>query len=281
MRMKNIFFILIFILASVNLQAQNDGGFSKRQKQRNSNKSPFSSGDRGAAIYSHSRSHFRPFGWHVTPGLTYMLGNTKEDKDSNFNLIPSGTPGYYLEIGLAHIFKKKKKVFHYFDYGIGIKHFGGAEKYKDDASNSVKGNFNFGVAFARIDIHSVIQISKWNFIDQSLGANFDYTIYGGKQENYGSPLAQEFQEKMLAQLHYSIGWGIKPRDGFFIIPYIKTPVLTAFNWRNFNPGHRWYSSKYQPLIFGVKFGWLFVKRACPKVYDNGEGQNQSDGYQNR
>jgi len=279
--MKQLILAFGFLLVSIGLQAQNDGGFSQRQKKRNSNKSPFSSGDRGAAIYSHSRSHFRPFGWHVTPGLTYMAGNTKEDKDRNFNLTPTGTPGYYLEIGLAHLFKQKKKVFHYFDYGIGIKHFGGAEKYTDDFGTRIKGNFNFGAAFGRIDLHSVIQLSRWNFIDQSIGANVDYTIYGGKQENYGSPLAQVYQEKLLAQLHYSIGWGIKPRDGFFIIPYIKTPILTAYNWRNLNPGHRWFSSKYQPLIFGLKFGWLFVKRGCPKVYDNGEGQNQSDGYQNR
>ncbi|MGV6860845.1 MAG: hypothetical protein ACWA41_03685 [Putridiphycobacter sp.] len=276
---KGLFFIVI-VLMSGSLSAQILDGIEKRNRQRNS-KNPFSSGDRGAAIYSHSRSHFRPFGWHVTPGLTYMAGNTNADKDRTFNLTPSGTPGYYLEIGLAHIFKQKKKVFHYFDYGIGIKHFGGAEKYTDESNNKVKGNFNFGAAFARIDIHSVIQLSKWNFIDQSIGFNFDYTVYGGKQENYGSPLAQEYQEKMLAQLHFSIGWGIKPRDGFFIIPYAKTPFLTGYNWRNFNPGHRWFSSKYQPLIFGVKIGWLFVKRGCPKVYDNGEGQNQSDGYQNR
>jgi hypothetical protein len=278
--MKKIITVTLIVLIGSTIMAQELDGIARRHQKRQS-KSPFSSGgDRGAAIYSHSRSHYKPFGWHITPGLTYMVGNTKEDKDKAFNLTPSGTPGYYLEIGLAHIFKQRKKVFHYFDYGIGIKHFGGAEKYTDDLGTRLKGNFNFGAAFARIDIHSVIQISRWNFIDQSLGFNFDYTVYGGNQANYGSPLAQEFQEKMLAQLHYSLGWGIKPRDGFFIIPYVKTPILTAYNWRNLNPGHRWYSSKYQPLIFGVKLGWLFVKKGCPPVYDNGEGKKQSEGYQN-
>lgn len=277
--MTNKLLLFIFSLTFIVFSTTAQLDIEKRKKERDNQEQFSSGGDRGAAIYSHSRSHFKPFGWHVTPGVTYMAGNTKEDKDSQFNLKPSGTPGYYLEIGLAHVFKQRKKVFHYFDYGIGVKHFGGKEKYVDELNNKMKGNFNFGAAFGRIDIHSVWQLSRWNFIDQSLGFNLDYTIYGGKQDGYGSPLAQVYQEKMLAQLHYSIGWGIKPRDGFFIIPYLKTPILTGFKWRNINPGHRWFSSKYQPLIFGVKLGWLFVKSDCPSVYDK-EGKRQSESYQN-
>lgn len=278
--MKRILVMVTIILIGFTSTAQIVSGINKR-KNKNDNKSPFSTGgDRGAALYSHSRSHFRPIGWHVTPGLTYMAGNTKEDEDNAFDLKPSGTPGYYVEIGLAHVFKQRKKVFHYFDYGIGIKHFGGQEKYVLENGDEIKGNFNFGAAFARIGLHSVIKLSRWNFIDQSIGFNFDYTVYGGKQENYGSSVVQDYQEKILAQIHYSIGWGIKPRDGFFIIPYVKTPLLTAFSWRNINPGHRWFSSNYQPLIFGVKLGWLFVKRECPAVYDE-NGKRQSDSYQNQ
>lgn len=269
--MKKFILLSFSLLLSVGLFAQ------KRKKKDDY---PFSKyGDRGAAIYSHSRSSFRPFGWHFTPGVTYMIGHTNADEDRVYNLTPSGTPGYYFELGFEHLFKKQHKILHYFDYSIGIKHFGGAEKYTDDISR-IKGNFNFGAAFARIDLHSVWQLNRWNFIDQSIGVNADYTVYGGKQENYGSPVAQEFQEKFLTQLHYSIGFGIKPRDGFFIIPTVETPILSAYQWRDFDPGHRWYSSEYQPLIFKVKIAYLFVKRGCPKVYDNGESQRQSDQYQN-
>jgi len=274
------FIIIITLLFTTTLTlAQFDMNGVKKRKDKRDNSNPFSKGNRADAIYSHSRSHFRPFGWHVSPGVTYMLGNTKEDNDRDFDLKPSGTPGYYVEIGLAHVFKRQKKVFHYFDYGVGIKHFGGKEKYIYENDDKIKGNFNFGAAFGRIDIHSVWQISKWNFIDQSLGLNVDYTVYGGKQESYGTPLTNDYQEKLLAQMHYSIGWGIKPRDGFFIIPNIKTPILTGYHWRNLNPGHRWFSSKYQPLIFSVKLAWLFVKTDCPAVYDT-EGKRQSDSYQN-
>ena len=274
---KKIIFILTVMLFSFSVVAQS--GISKRNNKRKGENQFSTAGDRGAAIYSHSRSHFRPFGWHFSPGLTYMIGYTNEDEDISYDLKPLGTPGYYLEIGLEHVFKQRKKVFHYFDYSLGIKHFGGREKTVFINKLESKSNFNFGAAFARIDIHNVWQISKWNFIDQSIGLNLDYTVYGGSHNEYSIHDTEDYQEKFLTQLHYSIGWGIKPRDGFFIIPTIKTPILTAWSWRDFNPSHRWFSSKYQPLIFSVKIAWLFVKRDCPAVYDE-NGKRQSDAYQN-
>lgn len=264
-----------------NSYGQLKDGIEKRNGKRKSGKH-FSSGDRGAAIYSHSRSHFKPFGWHISPGLTYMVGNTKADKDADFNLTPNGLPGYYVEAGFAHLFKKRHKVFHYFDYGIGVKHYGGIEKYTLEPNTVTRGTFNFGSAFGRIDLHSVWQLSRWNFINQSIGFNIDYRIYGGNiDEDYASPIAQDFQEKLVGQLHYSLGWGIKPTDGFFIIPTIQTPILTALSWRSINPGTHWFSSKYQPIIFSVKIGILFPKKECPGVFDNGETKRQSEQYQNR
>jgi len=275
---KKIIILVSVLLIALTSSAQLSG-INKRHNARK-NKNPLSTGgDRGAAIYSHSRSHYRPFGWHFSPGLTYMVGYTSEDEDKSYDLKPFGTPGYYLEIGLEHVFKQRKKVFHYFDYSLGIKHFGGQEKTVLKDNTESKSSFNFGAAFARIDIHNVWQLSKWNFIDQSIGLNIDYTVYGGNQNQYTSHGTEDYQQKFLTQLHYSIGWGIKPRDGFFIVPSIKTPILTAWNWRGLNPSHSWFSSKYQPIIFSVKIAWLFVKRDCPAVYDE-NGKRQSDAYQN-
>ena len=275
--MKSILFILTLVFA-VQANTQVLSGIEKRKNKRK-NGSKFTSGDRGSAIYSHSRSHYRPFGWHVSPGVTYMLGNVKDDGVNEIK--PFGLPGYYLEGGLAHLFKQRHKVLHYFDYGVGLKHYGGAEKYVNTSEVATRGTFNFGSAFARIDIHSVWQLSKWNWINQSIGINADYRIYGGKVDgDYQTPAVQDFQEKFVTQLHYSIGWGIKPREGFFIIPTIQTPILTAVNWRNFNPGTRWFSSRYQPIIFTVKVGVLFPKKGCPKVFSK-DAKKQSESFQNR
>jgi hypothetical protein len=274
---QKLIIILSVIFISFNVAAQ--GGINKRNNARN-NKNPFSTaGNRGDAIYSHSRGHYKPFGWHFSPGVTYMAGYTNEDENKSYDLKPLGTPGYYLEIGLEHFFKKRRRVFHYFDYSLGIKHFGGQEKLVLADDTETKSNFNFGAAFARIDIHNIWQLSKWNFIDQSIGLNLDFTVYGGSDNAYTALGTEDYQQSFLTQLHYSIGWGIKPRDGFFIIPTLKTPILTAWNWRDLNPSHRWFSSKYQPIIFSVKIAWLFVKSDCPAVYDNG-GKKSSEAYQN-
>jgi hypothetical protein len=271
--------IIILSLIFISFSAIAQSGINKRNNKRKG-ENPFSTGgDRGQAIYSHSRSHFRPFGFHFSPGLTYMAGYTNEDDEKSYDLKPAGTPGYYLEIGLEHVFKKRRKLFHYVDYSLGIKHFGGQEKLVLEDGTETKSNFNFGAAFARLDIHNVWQLSKWNFIDQSIGLNADYTVYGGNENVYTTLGTEDYQQKFLAQLHYSIGWGIKPRDGFFIVPTLQTPILTAWNWRDFKPSHRWFSSKYQPIIFSVKVAWLFVKRDCPAVYDE-NGKKSSESYQN-
>ncbi|MDX1350785.1 MAG: hypothetical protein R3279_11080 [Putridiphycobacter sp.] len=277
--MKNRWILIALLMVTNAVSSQIKGDFEKRQKDRKNGKY-VTQGDRGKAIYSHSRSHYRPFGWHASAGITYMFGNNSNTE--LFEVKPAFTiPGYYLEGGFAHLFKQFHKVFHYIDYGVGIKHYAGSEIFTDVLGESIRGNFNFGSAFGRFGIHSVWQLSEWNWIDQSIGANVDYRIYGGKiDSNYPVISTQDFQEKLVGQIHYSIGWGYKPREGLYFIPTLQTPILTAVNWRNFNPGTRWFSTKYQPVIFMVKMGVLFPKKGCPKVFSK-DAQRQSDAYQNR
>jgi hypothetical protein len=276
--MKKVTLFLTFLLGLTISNAQIGSELENRDRKRKSG-SPFGK-NRRDAIYSHSNSQYRPFGWFINPGLTYMVGNSAEDESENYDLTPSGLPGYYVEGGFAFLMKKSRKAIHYFDVGLGVKHFGGQEKMTDQLGNKSRGQFNFGNAFFRGAAHNCWQLSMFNFIDQSIGVNVDYRIYGGKEDaDYSPPAGYQNEGKLVAQLNYSIGWGLKVRDGFFIIPTIQTPILTAVSWNGFNPSHSWFNSRYQPTIFTIKFGWLFRKKGCPKVYDNGEGKKQSDQYQ--
>lgn len=279
-QMKRIaVFILLtfstFSFAQIGSEIEN-----RDRKRRSSN--PFSEKKNwGEAIWSEHASHYRPLGWHINPGLTYEIGNSAEDESDAYELTPSGLPGYYVEAGMVHLFKNYGKVVHYFDWGLGVKHFGGQEKTKTAAGDVSRGQFNYGSAFARASIHNVWQLTRINFIDQSIGANFDYQIYGGKDDpDYTPPNGtNNMQGKMILNLHYTFGWGIKVRDGFFVVPQVQTPILRALPWGGFNPGHSWFNSRYQPTIFTIKFAWLFRKKGCPKVFDNGEGKRQSDQFQ--
>lgn len=211
-----------------------------------------------------------------------MFGNSADDSNRPFDLTPSGLPGYYVEAGMEHLFKKDQKIVHYFDWGLGVKHFGGQEKYSIEGTTPTRGQFNFGSAFLRADIHNVWQISMFNFIDQSLGFNLDYRIYGGKDdENYLTPLAPTNQGKLVGQIHYTVGFGYKVDDGFFIVPSVQTPILTLVSFDGFNPSHHWFNSRYQPLIFTLKFAWLFPKKGCPPVEGMEDDEQRNNNFLNQ
>jgi hypothetical protein len=280
MHIKIVGIILMSVFA-LQAQAQFGSDFEKRNSKKKKD-NPFSeSKNWGWLVWSENASHYRPLGWHVDLGLTYMAGNNSNDDGQEYNLTSNGLPGYYLEGGMEHLFRKKNKLFHYFDWGLGVKHFGGQETYELGEFKD-RGSFNFGSAFLRAGIHNVWQITKYNFIDQSIGFNIDYRIYGGKDKqaegDYLSPLPSVNQDKLVGQLHYSLGFGIKMKDGFFMVPTVQTPVLTFLNFTDFNPSHYWFNSRYQPLIFTIKVAWLLPKSGCPSVFSV-DGKRQSDQFQ--
>lgn len=276
-----LFAILVGSATLSSAQFVDDFNKSQSKREKDREKSPFGK-NRRDAIWSHSQSHYRGFGWYVNPGLTYMAGNSADDANRSYNLTPSGLPGYYVEVGLEHLFKKAQKIVHYFDYGIGIKHFGGQEKFSIEGQQPTRGQFNFGNVFLRAGIHNVWQLNMYNFIDQSIGFNVDYRIYGGNpDDNYGSIAAPVNQSKLVAQFHYTFGFGYKVKDGFFIVPSVQTPILTLVQFDDFNPGHHWFNSRYQPLIFTLKFAWLFPKKGCPPVEGMEDDEQRNNNYLNQ
>ena len=281
--MKNLLLLIAIAFSTV---AYNQIGGISGEFERSANKrqkdTPFGK-NRRDAIWSASLSRYKGLGWFVNPGLTYMMGNSADDNGKPYDLTATGLPGYYLEAGMEHLFKKPQKIVHYFDWGIGVKHFSGQEKYAVDGSTTAtRGQFNLGNVFARADIHNVWQLSMFNFIDQSLGFNLDYRIYGGKDDaQYLSPIAPVNQTKLVAQLHYTIGFGYKVRDGFFIVPTFQTPILTLAKFDGFNPSHHWFNSRYQPMIFTLKFAWLFPKKGCPSVDGMEDDKDRNNNYLNQ
>ena len=281
--MIRLLLLFVFSMSVVSYgQFVDDFNRSQAKREKDRAKGPWGS-NRRDAIWSHSQSHYRGLGWFINPGVTYMLGNSADDDNRPYNLTPTGLPGYYLEAGMEHLFKKQQKAVHYFDWGLGVKHFGGQEKYSiEGVSQATRGQFNFGSAFLRAGIHNVWQLNMYNFIDQSIGFNLDYRIYGGNDdENYLSPLASNNQNKLVMQLHYQLGFGYKVRDGFFIVPTVQTPILTLVDFDDFNPSHHWFNSRYQPLIFTIKFAWLFPKKGCPPVDGMDDDEQRNNNYLNQ
>lgn len=243
-------------------------------------------------------------GFQFNFGPTYLLTNgetperdlsTSPDTNATYTHNPSGRLGGFIEVGMVHIAKKRRKVIHYFDWGIGYKHFAGTEQtrlmiHRFGETNEVKGNgvFDMGYLYGRFNVHNVWQINRDVFLDNALGFNVDYRLTGsvpGDNSRYDGavlPQTQRFQQDFVAQLNYELGVGFKIRDGFFIIPSVHTPILGIYEWTGGNPSLMWYSSRYQPLLLKVKFVWLFKKKnnACPPVYGNPDDEKRNQQYMN-
>lgn len=280
---KSLFVIALVLLFSVqsNIYAQ------KRMYDPKGGGGKFY-GDkyRDAPLYKW-QGFYRRTGLHFSLGpsvtLTRLNNPTLESAsgDTTFSttLDPSSRLGYYAKVGALHIFKFKKKVFQYIDYGIGIKQISGAEALRfqsfDDrgeliGENELEGKFGLGYAFFDFNINNVIQITRYNFIQNSLGLNVDYRVYSTGDEAYQGVYNSEItnQERLVAQLHYKFGFGIKLRDGLFLIPSVETPILTGYHWDGLKPMTRWFDSRYQPLYFSLELAFLFKKNPedCPPVY---------------
>ncbi|PWH85569.1 hypothetical protein [Brumimicrobium oceani] len=191
--------------------------------------------------------------------------------------------GVFAELGMVHITRKPRKIIHYYDWGIGFKLYGGREasasKFYDNRDTLIggidgEGKFYNGYLYGRFSAHNVFQINPNFFLDNALGVNFDYAIMNGNMayDGFRAPVEQKFQGDFLAQLHYSLGLGIKPRadKGFFFVPSVEIPFLGIHEWNGGSAAINWFSSKYHPAMLKLKFVWLFKRdpERCPPVEIN-------------
>lgn len=287
--MKNLLLLILCYSVGFGAQAQRNKYKYKNKRNQHFSKRMVD------PLYSVSQSPCRPMGLHFSLGATYTFTDLNPDEQSDtigtFRHDPYGRVGYYFDVGMLHIFKKRNPVVHYFDWAIGLKHFAGGENYQTKApgessyANQGKGKWDNGYLFLRANIHNVIQIGKWNFIDNSIGINADYNIYGmnhnDQYQGSSNHSNLHFQEKFVASLHYRFGFGIKLKEGMFLVPFAKIPLMNFYEWDKGKPTLRWWNSWYMPIIVGVKFAFLFKKdpNACPPVFQNGSDQEKSDQFQ--
>lgn len=224
----------------------------------------------------------------------------------NYMFDPYGKLGAYGEIGLFHFPKKRSKLslalktvlVSYYDYGIGFKYFRGGETINvnltDGAGNitsSKDSSYNFanGNVYGRFSIHKNIHFKihreKTNFfLDNSLGLNFDYRVLENS-DNYNWPYLSnkaQYYKPFHAQLHYGLGLGFRLKRGSYLIPGVRLPILgyqTAIQpstggKNNYfgRPSMHWFSSRYWPILFHVKYMFVFEKKTkgCPPVEINSQ-----------
>lgn len=254
----------------------------------------------------------RPFGLQVQLGPTYTFTRRKNETIAvqadpslgNFQYThdPSGRLGVFAEIGFVHFNMKEPKykfgrIIDYIDYGIGFKIFGGHELTAIDrlgTSGEVLGTtigeaeFYSGYANLRFGVHKLQYLNKTKniFLDHSLGLNADFMVLPGNQD-YKLPVlepTQHFSHPFVGQLHYDLGFGIRLKKGQYLIPGVQLPLLGIHEWDGGNPSISWFSSKYYPALFHIKYIYLFkAKKSKNQCYEgDSRGKKQNEEYmQNR
>ncbi|MEX2595910.1 MAG: hypothetical protein WEC59_03190 [Salibacteraceae bacterium] len=211
-------------------------------------------------------------GWHFAPGATYMLTpfvyqnkNFDETDASVFDarVRGLGKPGIYAEVGRYRMLPYLK-FFEFLDYGISYKGLRGSERangqYVTKPAESPltpmegsQGDFGFHYAELFLNLNHIWRIGKYNFIQHSIGLNGGYAFLTNQSGSSLSPVGFENPGQWNAQLHYKLGYGIKMRGDWLIIPSIETPVLNAWPFENGRSSMGFFASRYRPLIFSLRF----------------------------
>lgn len=242
-------------------------------------------------------------GIHFAIGPTYMIPSKPVSgvltdnlgARGNYKITPKGQFGFFAEVGLAHFPKwkgipikplKKSRIIDYFDWSVGFRQLRGKESTHVDIKNALgeivqshhgEGSFTNNYVFARISAHSLIYYGKKkidkarkHFIDQSLCFNFDYNFINGNKNyndtSFSHPLELKFQKPFLAQVHYSLGLGIRLNRAWMIIPGVQIPIVSAYEWNGFNAKLNWFTSQYWPIQAQIKVIKLFERPPKCGVY---------------
>jgi hypothetical protein len=217
----------------------------------------------------------------VAPGLTYTLPRFKNEEEEVFRSAdtvytttydPDGRLGFYLEGGLTW-YTRDPVVVDYFDVGLAYKNLRGSESYagnlmRGDSVSTMTGEGTFAerVLTFNANANKFIPTFDYQFVQLSLGANVDYRL-GSDYEHTGDSLlnGHTFPPDLWAQVHFKLGYGFKLTGNLILIPAIETPVFSMVPQDEGLGQVQWFSSRYRPLIFSVRFLFLRAREGfdCP------------------
>lgn len=233
-------------------------------------------------IFPTDEPYFKNWGWYAGIGANYSLGvsgktdasyNENTDTSFQYTFTPRGKVGMMIEGGAFYLLDNK--YVSVLDAGLRFNWFNGKENFEEyqvnqtlmDTVSNQNGNQQFSMMniSLRLDASNAIQVSKYGFIQNTLGLNFDYRFYDGQKvdpENFSfpfEPFSLESQSAFQVQLHYKIAYGFRLDLMHYMIIGIDTPIFTALPWENGSPAFAFFSSEYLPLTLSVRV--LFLRKS--------------------
>lgn len=232
-------------------------------------------------------------GFYVAPGITYPLAFDHEvhygpiDATGDIYFEPAGAVGLYLEAGWFHA-SRDPWIIDYSDFGLAFKQLKGTERSRGTMTawgdttaiwSDGAAQFNDRYLTAHVNANKFIQTHDHQFVQFSLGVNADHRI-GRSTEVSGIPFTydQDLPPDLIAQLHFKLGYGFKVSRRLLIIPAFETPVFSVVPGDQGFGQSQWFSSRYRPLIFSVRFLFLRYPRGfdCPPPIRHNEFEKHKE-----
>jgi len=259
---------------------------------------PKSGSKRSSVFGVKDTRELKNYGLQIEGGLTYLrtkktdwVRNDNDGRPIEYLIDPQGKLGVFFDIGTAHypmneprLNIRGHRIISYYDWGVGFKLFGGSETTdvnyylsNGELFNSTRGSGSFynGYVTGRFTLHKNFHFSKKYYFDNGLGVNFDYRILSGKETYENAYTTQKSHNAFVAQLHYELGLGIKLKRGAYLVPGVQLPILGMAEWTGFKPSLHWYSSNYAPILFKIKYIYLFeIKRTSTSCKDAGSEEDK-------
>jgi hypothetical protein len=118
-----------------------------------------------------------------------------------------------------------------------------------------------GYVYGRFSIHKNFYFAGKYFLDNGLGINMDYRLIEGlRSYSVGGIVNNYNHDKVVAQLNYDLGFGIKLSRRSFLIPGVHLPIVGFNEWRGGCAALKWFDSNYLPIMAKVKVIYLFEKK---------------------
>ncbi len=270
---NNIFLLVIsaLLLAAPHLSAQKKGYSFDRKKR-----------DFGSAYPS--PDEFRSLGLLVDAGITNTFG--WETTSNDFGAYqPLYRPAVLASIGGYYSLPKLYKIIRYIDLTVGYKSIWAASKFEayptfgpQPMPPSRTNNAFENYVSANFNLNNTITVSRYHFIQNSIGVNADYVFFSEYEPQANNP-GSLYPGPFILQLHYKIGWGIQLDTDRLLIIWGEVPVFnlspsqTNFNQLDF------YNNSFLTVSVGVRF--MFFRLAdikCPKVRSYDKPPNFQNGY---
>jgi len=218
--------------------------------------------------------YFKKWGWYAGIGGNYTVPlfndvvRTYQNSDSvsTVQFTGVGQPGMMIEGGAFYLLDNP--VVSYLEGGLRFNWFRAKEDISTTVVNASDNNtllqqedersFDQVNVSLRLDANNTIKVSKYGFIQNTLGLNFDYLFYSEYQSS--NPLYSEATDDVFqAQIHYKLSYGFRLDLMHYMIIGIDAPILTIAPWNDGRQTIDVFESYYWPLTLSVRI--LFMQKS--------------------